>query len=1331
MKTIRTLLLGGVVRLCLTGSSAGQLSVQPVSGQPGAVVQLRGEASPGQSELRFYWEQAGELRPVARSAAAADGTFLHRLAVPADARPGFGRWAMLPVGQPAGELTYTDFDVLTPAPGRLLGTVRKADGGAVGPGVPVRLLDVSGLHVGEVRTDRDGRFVFPELPAGRYVVQATADGYAPAEAAVQAGGFAEVEVGEVGPAIPIPPVMLVGAGGLAVPGGVFSGIQPVKVGDWTDLPMARLVSLQGKGLAPLKVRFWVELQRLWLPKEAPLVVVFQLKKASQAVANAVAGGPTPLFNQSPFNFPAYVAEFNSLELPPGKLSLLVTAFTSWFEKVGEWQFPVEIVDLGQRWYAGHAKNPSLTVTKQDFFRLRYEFKGTLPNVPGVGTPLFDQPLDLKFKTVQNRFDLGIALTERFYTDGNWFGQARALAQITLLDLPVLDQSRSLHLQGASLPAATYNFPPWTVPVWNAPPIPIWGAALPSPIDLCGLKFNGEMGIVLHLGGEVALGGQVKSDLRTTAIVSPALTAQLNVGANVEAAICKATANIAPKAALSAPIILDPAHNPPAYWDDLCLVLSGKANLALTCCGIGLDKSVNLFAPIKVGNCPLGLHGPAPAAGESLAFAPPRHAAIAFSPAGFALAVWEGYTTVNGQIERTAPVHSIFDGESWSPPRPIAGPEFAGWEPQVAFPNPRRASVVWVRPVSFGAALAGPEPHGVCDTISGLLNWGCGVAGGAVDLVESVWDAVFFSRASAAPGQPRLAISGTWQPPTMLSRDLPLDVRPVLAADSSTGDTVLVWLREQEPIPGRQQALALYYARRGRAGWNAPARVDPQSNAFDLQPSLRFDRRGRPGLVWVRDADGDLGTPRDRVLVFSLLGAAGWSAPEPLTSLPAAPWTPSLDFDQANRPVVAFVVPASNPETGELFSADGLLSALHMARRGDRGWTSTPVGTDTHAEGPQLRVTADNRALVFFRGFGTWERLLPRGEMTAGVASLDAPEPAWGLTRLTRNDRLNWQVAAELNPATGEPLVLWESRDPAALMAEPELFTLPVRDLPDLTFAEAPVEFSDDFPTPGRPVRITVRVTNAGLAPVGLTSYQVWFFDREPLRGVTPFATPSLRGPLATGEHQALTVEYTPADRGWRTFHVVVDAANAVPEADEANNRTQAVWGGLPAPEAVAVTRDVRGGTMRLEWTNPVADGSVRTWIWRLRAGARESELVGVSTGGSFEDPWVEPGVDYTYQLAAVDAQGVRSVAADTGPVNMPHPGPPEAGLLRLSAASFRGTITLTWNALPAVQLQAASALAGESIRWQPVTAGMRHLGGVAQITLPAVPGQRFFRLFVP
>lgn len=1333
MRPISPAALLAVVCLCASALAATRLILEPATGPPVSTVRLQGEVPAGNTDVRFYWEEGGELQTLAAGTADSTGVFAASVQVPAGASPGAARIGVLPAGGAVDELVFADFEVVPPAPAGIAGTVEDANGAGVGAGTTVRLLDPAGLTVAETVTDNAGRFAFSKLPPSRYVVQTVLDGYPPASEDLPAGASVNLVAKPVPAALNFPPVYLVGAGAIALPGGSFSGSLPAEVGEWSDTPFARLVSLKGKGLAPVNVRFWARVQRVLLPSDAPLIIGFALKKGGQIVASAPASSPTPVFNQSPFDFPAFTADFNSLELPPGKLTLSIIAVSTFFTEVGHWEFPVAVVGLGDRWYAGHVQNPQLKVTREDFYQLRYEFKGTLPGgIPGLGTPLFDDPVDLKFKTVENTFNLGIALTERFYTYGGWSGQAAATAQVTLLDIPVINEQRALNLTGASLPSATYSLPPWTVPLPGSQCVPLWGAALPSPIDLCGLKFNGQVGVVLCLDGQVSLGAQVQPNLQVGASVTPALNVTLPVGADVEAAICEATANIKPSAALSAPIILDAAHSPPVYWDGLCLKLSAKANLALTCCGFGFDKSVNLFDPITIGNCPAALQIARMAGTDSLAFAPPRHASIAFSPDGFALAVWENYVTRDGVVQRTAPVYSVYDGASWAPPQPIAGDEFAGWEPHVAFLDARRAVAVWVRPNPQGgrrgAVLAGPEPHSVCDTIGDLVDFGCGLIGGAVDIVTSVWDSIFFARARGLAGARQPAISGNWEPPVALTDDLELDVRPVLASNPATDDATLVWLREQRPVPGGQRALALYYSRLTAGTWSAPQRVDPASTAFDLQPTLRYDHRGQPNAVWVRDPDGDLGTPDDRSLVISTLGRGSWSAPEALASLPAAPWTPSLDFDANDQPVVAFVVPPVNSLTGGHLTGDGLLSTLHVAHRTDRGWTAQPVGEGTQAARPRLRVTPDNHALVVFRGFGTPTDMRPAGEVAAAVADLGTDASRWTLGRLTADDRLNWQIAAELNPRTGEPLLFWETRDPADMTADPQLRQETRAWAVDLTFDESGLVFSTPHPDPGVPVQITARLTNAGLKPLGAESLTVSFYDRQPTRDAVPFATQTVRGPLGFGEVVPVTAAYTPADRSLRTIYVVADAANAVAESDEANNQLEARLGGLAAPQDLEATPEPGG--LRLRWTRSAAPDALRYWVWRTRTGSPVAELVGATSADTFLDATAQPGEDYAYQLAAFDGQGVRSTAVLTPPVTVAPPEPATPDSLHLSVVAFRGAVTLTWTALPAVQLEVTEALVGAQTRWVPVSEGIEQLGGVAQLTLPAVQ-QQFFRLVVP
>lgn len=1300
---------------------------------------MRGEVVPaGPAVLRLYWEQSGVLSPVGRGEAARDGTFEMSLTVPTAAEIGAARVALLAEDGSPEDLASIVFDVTAAAPARIAGVLRNAAGQGVGGGVKVRVAGPDGLAVAETVTDGSGGFLFA-APPGSGQVQVMTGGYPPETVSVVSGENLNLEID---PSDlydkPLPPVMMLSAGAVALPGGAYSGSQPVRVGDWSEVPLARLVSLKGKGQAPLHVRFWAEIQRITMPPDAPLVVVFELRKGGLAVApQVVTDTLTTVYPEGKLNIPAFSADFNSLELTPGKLTLVVGAFTTLFTKVGWWEFPVEVVDLGQRWYSNHVKNPALKVTREDFFTLRYEFSGALPKLPSVGTPLFNEPLDLEFTTVQNRFDLGIALKERFYTHGGWWGNAEALAKLTLFSLPILDEGRTLVHQGSSLAASTYSFQPvWSIPLFGEVCIPLIGPALPD-YTICGQKFGGKIGVHACLSGEVQLTSQVQSDLRLDATVAPGLKLRVPVGVELEAAVCKAVASLNPTVEVKAPIKLDPWHTPAVYWDGLCVKLSTTLDFALTCCEIGLDKSVNLFDPIKIGNCPnqashfARLHG----TGEP-SMSPPRHAALACSPAGYAVAVWENYDLTAGGRVRTAPVYSVFDGRTWSEPQLMAGPEFAGWEPQIGFLDAETAVVAWTVPGDGGrrqAALAGPQPHGACDTVSDLIELGCGAVGtivkGAKTVVSVVKKICPFCTASQA-GRTGPVLMGEPSPPEVLGDGIGINVRPVLATNPANGDGVIVWLGEQEPLPGRQQALALFVSRLGRAGWSAPERLDPASNFLDLQPSLRFDREGRPAVVWLRDFDNDLRTPADRLLVFSRL-EGGWSAPEALRGLPTAPWTPSLDFDQNSEPVVAFVVPAADPRTGEPLGGDGTTSTLHLARRSRAGWTAQPVGDDTRAERPVLRINPENHALVFYRAFGLAGRSLPSGEIASAVADLADAAPRWAIGPITAGRRMNWQVAADLNPLNGEPFLLWETRDPLDFAAEPELRGGPQAWATDLAFAEPGLAFSAAHPTPGQPVDLTARVVNLGLKPLGPVSFRVSFFDREPVRGAAPFATRTLRGPLAFGEELAVTAAYTPADRGWRTFYARVDVGEEVAEFDEANNQVAADWGGLAAPGAFTATPQEGADTIRLEWSSSVADSSVRYWLWRTRVRTGETELLGATFGETFADTTATAGEEYTYELVALDPTGLRSAGGVSGSVIQTQPGPLERELLTLNVVSHRGAITLTWTPLPTVQLQATDELAGARTPWRPVTGGVDRFGGVAQITLPAVQGQRFFRLALP
>jgi hypothetical protein len=1321
-----------------------QLAPIPAAGVPGSAVRLRGAVDPaGGVGLRVYWDQAGTLRLVGRGRTTEEGAFDLAVEVPTEAGIGSARWTLLVDGGATEDLVGADFGVVAPAPGRVRGLVRNAAGQGVGAGIVVRLLGEDGLAVAQTVTDVAGRFAFPVAPPGAHRLQVMSGGYPPGSVAVIPDWESEVSLDPADMALPIfSPVALLGVGAVALPGGSFSGKEPVQVGDWNEVPMARLVSLKGKSLPPLQVRFWAELQRILLPDPAPLVVVFELRKGGKAVApQVVTDTLATVYPEGKLNVPAFTADFNSLELTPGKLTLFVAAFTAGPTELGRWEFPVDVVDLGKRWYAGHVKNPQLTVTRQDFFQLRYAFTGALPNLPGVGTPFFRENLKIKFLTLKNEFNLGIELKETFLSGGGWDGSATALANLTLFGAPILDESRPLQRTGATLAASKYSFQkPWVHPLGPEIPIPLVGGALPKPIEICGFSFGGHVGIMAAIGGEVALSAQAEPDLRLRATMTPGLTVGVPIGANLEFAVCKAVAEVRPEVKVTAPIRLDPWHNPVVYWDGLCLDFSAKAKASLVCCddvGFG-GFSVDIFPPFSVpSGCGggAGLQGLGAGGGVEPAGTPPRHASIAYSPAGYAMAVWEHWErTSDATRVRTAPVYSLFDGVRWTEPRSLASPEFAGWEPQVGFLDDRRALVVWSipgeAPGDRPSTTAGPQLQGLdCSLAKPVLDLGCTALSFGVKVAEKVVDVFCGVFGCDEPALHRVADAGSEDslPTRILGEGPGWNLRPVLATHPATGEGLLLWLKDQRPIPGVQGPLGLYSSRRSRGVWSPPERVDPASAAFDLQPTVRFDPQGRPAGVWVRDLDGNLDSAEDRTLVFSRLDGA-WAVPETLAPLPPSPWTPSLDFDRDGQPLVVFVVPPRDPETGQALAADGTLSTLHAARRVGEEWVAQPIGHDLPAERPVVRVRPDNRALVFFRGFGQPGRPRAGGEIATAVANLAEPQPRWAVGPLSAGPRAHWNVAVELNPTNGVPLALWETRDAGDPEAESELRGGPQPWAADLVIGEAEIGFSRHHPTPGQPVEIALRVVNRGLRPMIESGYRVDFFDREPERGVLPFATRTVSGPLGFGEELRVTAVYTPTDRAWRTFHVVVDAEDSVPESDETNNRAFARWGGLAAPSQLDAAPQADGRAVRIAWVRGDADTSLRHWVWRTQVRGGDVELIGATTGEEFVDRDAASGEEYSYRVLAVDSAGVRSEPETTPVSALPALPPPDPEELRLQVVSYGDRVILTWNVLPAVQLEAADELLGTATNWRSITEGVGRFGSVAQVTRPVDRRQRFFRL---
>lgn len=1346
-------------------ASTEGLTAAPNRGAPSTPITLRGSLSPGPAEGSVYWEQGGILKRIGSLQPRADGTFEIQVRVPDSAQSGVGRFAILPVNNSRDRnLVSVEFEVVPPERASVQGVVRDASGNHVS-GLRVRLRDARGQSIQEVATDMAGHYAFVGLLPGTYIVQTLGDGYPPEGVSVDAGASVNLVATPDESAFSTPPVFLLRAGAIAIPGGSYQGNAVTHVGEWTSHPFARLISLPGKGQPQVKVRFWTELQRGTLSTGAPLIVDFAIRTLSgQVVAHHQATNTQVVYPDVPHDFPAFIWDVNSLDLPPGKLQLRVYASTridlaansksgetrslqpasdtvgpgTIVIPLGEWSFQLDVVGLGDRWFNAWTKDRTFKVTRKDFYNLLYEYQATAPNLPGIGTPILNYPIDLQFITVANEFNLGVEVRESMTSDGAWSGQAKANANLILFDQSLINESRSLAGPfGSSLPASTYVLQPsWEVPLPAGISIPVWGGGLPAPIEICGQKFGGELGVFFQVSGAVTLATQLDPSLKLTATMSPAITLALPAKASLELGVCSGHADVTPSATISTPIVVDPALNPPVAWNGLCFTLAASATASLDCCEIVEgSKSVELFDPIQVGSCASPFQAGWISRANPRISLPPNHGSIAVSPLGFAIAVWDHVAMVDGNPRRTAPVFSLFDGTRWTDPTPIAPDTYAGWDPQVAFVEPRRVLVTWIHPRASRSADAASSPaakrasalvpHGFCsdiaDALSGIL---CGALGAGADIVEAVGDILPFT----LPGQPVLANVERgirWQPPNLITDDDRFDLRPVLTGNPRTGEALLVWLREQDFLPG-QQPLALAYSMYSNGTWTTPARLDPEATGMDLQPSPRFDRADRPAIAWIRDADADLTTTMDRRLLFAR-GGRTWSGPEVASPLVDSPWSPSLDFDTANRPVIAYVVPPFDAASGRRLPADGHLSELQLTRLADRGWLTNAVGNHVRAERPVLGISDANRATLVFRTFGGVMRRSGSSGIAAAVADLEETDPDWSVDVLRSQTPSNPTLAIGMSPGTGD-VALFAAPDEDRQGGDVDVVRQYLPSAVDLAFGEEGVSFPDKYPEPGRETLLSVRLTNRGFHRFINQTVSIQFYDREPGREVRPFGEQEFRESLDFGESAEIVFSYTPTDRLPRRIYAVVDGANAIRESNETNNITTGVLGGVPPPQNFVATLLPSGNAVHLQWSAAVTNGGFKYWIWRKPADGPMA-LIGSTDGEEFTDDSVVPGLRYSYEIDTVEPRGDISSDLLTAALDVPPRDPTsDSDALHLSVASYGGGVHLFWNRVPAVQLEVAEDLNPGVASWTAVTNGMRELGGGVSYSEPSRSLARFFRL---
>lgn len=972
----------------------------------------------------------------------------------------------------------------------------------------------------------------------------------------------------------------------------------------------------------------------------------------------------------------WIADVDMSEFPPGEWSVEIRISPTagcGFEP----NFVFTMIEVP--WF-----NPWVTNPRVQFKDDHYEFSGLLPK------PAFDfnEPLDLGLVTLDNIVTLGIPTKETLSLGGKWTGQATAAARVTFVDFDLINEMVSYNPSGNPYVSRPYAF---KLPTQSAAADTTYltlfkfGWGIP---EILGIFISFKVG----LGAGVNFDSTIKKDLKVNVIITPNISFTALLSVEVDLVVCGADVGIGPRITLGLPIYYDPDCSPVFGFDDPCVkidvvfryevdcfwieVASGEATVNLAEFGCGppntCDPSKQLLTASGNTSLPSGPIWPdhsnqasAPSQNREASLKP--QPSVASDGAGHALAIWLDDPSAEVLADRQFS-YSYYDGARWSPPQRLNTEQALVDHARVAFLRPNRALAVWMQ-----NKLSHEQAHQA--DVSTLMRNG--------ELYYALWN------------------GRTWSAPAPITNNNMIDVKPSLAANPATGRAMVVWVRTDQHTDLSSPPLTeIYYASFDGTRWSQPARLAPRGRAIDYQPSVQFDRRGQAVALWLRDTDGNLTTREDRQLLMSRFDGrapSGWTAPEAIPNLPAGAYSPSFAFDKDNNPIVVFVVPSIDSNTGQLGSGDGNSSELYAAYRRSATWEGTRVGRDTFAERPVVKVNPENRAIIMYRQFGTTPDVHVTGDVAAAVAGLNASPLQWTTGFLTADGLTNWQVAFDVDGATSQNFILNVKKTPGprgaskAAVAEalarlpkgekvggnvsfqtlsdhPESVDALAQNQPaiavasyvvpyavDLALTPADIAFSNPYALVGETVTITATVRNAGLkATSDRTPFTVKFYEGDPSSGRAQLiGEQRVENPLPFNTTTPISVPYTVERAGIQTITVIVDEENAVAESDQTNNRAQVTFGQPPAPLQVFANADLEQKVMSLGWTAPETRGIDHYEIFRSTTAGRDYEFVGDTTATEFVDTLVRPGVTYYYVVVAVDIYGARSAFSNEATGQLP------------------------------------------------------------------------------
>ena len=1182
-----------------TTGSVPSIILDPAAGIAGSYATATGHGVAGSPGVRIVWWHANATITLAQVEVDYTNAYRTQVQIPSTATVGTHHVCVVETRSANARFVCTTFSVLPTPNGQVSGRLFNPGDNAPVVGAGVSLQDRVGAEIAATITGSNGDYDFQDVPPDDYSIISNKPGhwFKPQEVTIKPGESLNLDIPNDATNLPTMP--------MCEPDDWIKISQLIATLDGSDHPLSlgNFISMPGRGV-PVINDFLIAFQSGAGVNRNNIVARFAFQSP---------GGGT-VYGVHEDNSPAdlWTAQYDMSSLPVGMVQLRVDVWDRTNAQCVMDTAYYLITMRPARWFQPWIRDPEVTWSST---AKRYHFAGVLPNNPTFVIDRISRGPDQLNRDWAYAFE--IRVEETYSITGKWTGAATAVwsrakvAGRELIEGPPRFWPASVHYAPKSSP---FNGEPYYTIPNNHLKFEDDSKVIEVPIFNIGLV---DIGFSVDWGswGTIDAWGSVRPDLSIPAVdIDPTISDNFGLSAYGDLLWGLAGISVGPVWDTRTEVDCAYVDHPPP----------GNAVIATNPCNallLWVKVRAKLFwfirwtvwqGVVDDWEDPEGCAGFALQTALAQAepepfdlFAMPALAALGTSDA---MAVWIMDQDPGLNSDDPEVVYSHWNGVTWSAPAMLTHNDHFETDPQIASLGNGRALAVWTQnTIASGFAS---EDTGMDE----ILNH--------QEIYSAVWDGAEWST-----------------PIRVTANDLP-DGRANLAGDPTTGHALAAWVHDGDGDNETRGDWEIQIAWWNGDAWSTPKVPFTDALVADLQPSAAVGSDGVALLAWTREHDLDPNTNSDRRLAYSIWDGASWSLPAEPAAVPAGAMGASAALDNAGNPLLVFIARGNDP-AGNSYGVghrDYLWSAYQRAGV----WETAPIGIETVAEEPILRVDGTNRAVVAFRKFG--KPLSPHysGEVALAAADLNQMTLTWSEPQfLTSDADMDWQIALDLDPTSQTCLILdvkletdsnldkasgsehttdvlphVRSHLLARTTAGSDISALTVAYGHDLTITGEDIELSNPYPGPEETVTITATIRNKGQQPVD-ESFQVRFvLDADP--SGTLLGSVLVDDTIGFNETTAVAIQWQ-AVGDEHEIQVLVDAGHAIAELDEGNNEATQIIGTLPAPTDLRVDELFEDNGLSLSWGAPPDGNATGYRVYRSLTSGGPYDLVGEAMSTSYED----------------------------------------------------------------------------------------------------------------